>query len=347
MVTPKVSILTPAYNTGHLIHRLLESVLLQDYPLVEMIVVDDGSTDNTRQVVESFIPRFAARAQTLTAERPKLCQENAESGDTSPIPILTAAEWSLSCVSLPHKGQSNAINHGLKLVTGDYLIWPDSDDHFASPHALSRMVQTLADSGEAYTLVRCATNYLSDDCETLLRQTAVDDNFHREELFEDALTNQNHYMWGAGNYMCRMTDLRRVVPGLDIYTAPTAGQNWQLHLPLLYAGRCVSIDEPLYNIVERNMSHSRGFFQGFRELVSKNDIYESTVMATLDRIVTMPEEERIRYRRTVRRHFNYRRLLLSLRHQQHWAILRYYLLMGSERKSLRWLVSSYRKYRRQ
>lgn len=347
MVTPKVSILTPAYNTGHLIHRLLESVLLQEYPLVEMIVVDDGSTDNTRQVVESFIPRFAARAQTLTAERPKLCLENAESGDTSPTPTLTAAEWSLSCVSLPHKGQSNAINHGLKLVTGDYLIWPDSDDHFASPHALSRMVQTLADSGEAYTLVRCVTNFFDDDSQTLLRQTVADDNFHREELFEDALTNQNHYMWGAGNYMCRMADLRRVVPDLDIFTAPTAGQNWQLHLPLLYAGKCVSIDEPLYSITERSRSHSRGQFLGYEGLMAKNAVYELTVLSTIDRIASMPDEERARHRHKVRQHFNYRRLLLSLRHQQHWAILRYYLLMGSERKSLRWLVSSYRKYRRQ
>ena len=50
-----VSIITPCYNTGHLIHRLLESVLIQDYPHVEMLVVDDGSTDKTKDVILSYL----------------------------------------------------------------------------------------------------------------------------------------------------------------------------------------------------------------------------------------------------------------------------------------------------
>ena len=50
-----VSILTPCYNGESFIHRLLDSILAQTYPDVEMIVVDDGSTDNTRELVEKWI----------------------------------------------------------------------------------------------------------------------------------------------------------------------------------------------------------------------------------------------------------------------------------------------------
>ena len=61
-----VSLLTPCYNAGHLIHRLLDSVLNQTYPFIEMIVIDDGSTDNSEQVIRSYISRFEERGYILS-----------------------------------------------------------------------------------------------------------------------------------------------------------------------------------------------------------------------------------------------------------------------------------------
>jgi glycosyltransferase involved in cell wall biosynthesis len=48
-----VSIVTPCYNTGKYVHRLLESVLNQTYPNIEMFVIDDGSSDNSAEIVKS------------------------------------------------------------------------------------------------------------------------------------------------------------------------------------------------------------------------------------------------------------------------------------------------------
>ena len=56
-----VNILTPAYNCASLITRLLDSVLEQTYPNIEMFVVDDGSTDDTANVVKSYINKFLDR----------------------------------------------------------------------------------------------------------------------------------------------------------------------------------------------------------------------------------------------------------------------------------------------
>ena len=60
-----VSIITPCFNGGMLIHRLLDSILKQDYSMIEMYVVDDGSIDNTRSVIESYIDRFTNKGYVL------------------------------------------------------------------------------------------------------------------------------------------------------------------------------------------------------------------------------------------------------------------------------------------
>ena len=53
-----VSIITPCYNTGNYVHRLLNSVLNQTYTQIEIIVLDDGSTDNTHEVCQGFADKF-------------------------------------------------------------------------------------------------------------------------------------------------------------------------------------------------------------------------------------------------------------------------------------------------
>ena len=62
---PLVSVLTPCYNSADFLHRLLDSILEQDYPSIEMYAIDDGSTDRTRQVIQTYIPVFQQRGYSL------------------------------------------------------------------------------------------------------------------------------------------------------------------------------------------------------------------------------------------------------------------------------------------
>ena len=105
-----VSLLTPCYNAGHLIGRLLDSVLSQTYPRVEMVVIDDGSTDCSAEIINSYVQKFSARG------------------------------YSLQYYYQPNSGQSVAIRNGLRIITGEYLAWPDSDDFYATSDAIAKMV---------------------------------------------------------------------------------------------------------------------------------------------------------------------------------------------------------------
>jgi glycosyltransferase involved in cell wall biosynthesis len=104
--TPLVSIVTPSYNQGRFIRRTIESVLNQSYPNIEYIVVDGASTDDTRQILESYDNRF---------------------------------QW----VSEPDDGQTNAINKGFARARGEIRAFLNSDD-VLDPDAVAQVVEYFA-----------------------------------------------------------------------------------------------------------------------------------------------------------------------------------------------------------
>ena len=89
----KISIITPSFNQARFIEQTILSVLRQDYPCVEHIVVDGGSTDGTIDIMRRY-------------------------------PHLI---WS----SEADNGQADALNKGLSKATGDIIGWINSDDYYA------------------------------------------------------------------------------------------------------------------------------------------------------------------------------------------------------------------------
>ncbi len=91
---PTVSVIIPTYNYGKYIERAIDSVFAQTYQDYEIIVVDDGSTDNTREIIET---RYKKKVRYFY-------QEN--------------------------KGPGAARNLGLRHMRGDFIVFLDSDDYF-------------------------------------------------------------------------------------------------------------------------------------------------------------------------------------------------------------------------
>lgn len=259
-----VSIITPCYNSGGFLHRLLDSILIQNYPFIEMYAVDDGSIDNTKEVIMNYIPKFNNKGYSLHY----LYQENS--------------------------GQSVAVNRALKKIKGDYLVWPDSDDFYATNDVISKMVDLLMGSDDSVGMIRCLPNYLDDKTLKTIREFEIMSHYN-EDLFEDCLYVRNGYFFLAGGYMVKTVVLDKCIINREIYTEKDAGQNWQLMLPLLYHYRCLTIKEKLHNVLCRKESHSRNQYKSYEDVCRKFLSYENTLVQTLKSMTFLCEEKQEAY----------------------------------------------------
>ena len=219
----RVSIVTPVYNGEKHLSQMLESVLLQTYGQIEMILVDDGSTDGTLELAESYRDKFAARGYEYHLIRAK------------------------------HKNAAGAINGGLPYVTGEYLIWPDSDD-VLKPESVERRVRFLQERPQ-YQCVRSQAEYFDISTgEILENREEKTGDLSKEDLFWDMLEIKTFVCCGC--YMLRSDRFFEIysdrhIPEYDV------GQNFQMLLPFLYRHRCPTIQEVLYRVAVRPDSHSR------------------------------------------------------------------------------------------
>jgi glycosyltransferase involved in cell wall biosynthesis len=118
----RISIITPSYNQGQFIEDAIRSVLIQNYPDFEHIVVDKCSTDDTLSIVKKY-PHI---------------------------------RW----ISEPDRGQSHALNKGFRMATGDVMAWLNCDDFYlpGAFHAAAAMLSYPAVDGVYSDLRFCDIN---------------------------------------------------------------------------------------------------------------------------------------------------------------------------------------------
>ncbi len=105
-IWPKISIITPSFNQGQYIEQTIQSIINQNYPNLEYIIIDGGSTDNTVEIIKKYESYISY--------------------------------W----VSEKDEGQTDAINKGLEKSTGDIINWLNSDDYLA-PNALHNIAASF------------------------------------------------------------------------------------------------------------------------------------------------------------------------------------------------------------
>ena len=130
-----ITVFTPAYNRGHLLHRVYESLCKQTFRDFEWVVVDDGSTDGTRKL---FQPN---ENETRSYESENL-NEN-ESGQTSDIRHQTS-NFPIRYIYQENGGKHRAINRGVKEAQGELFFIVDSDD-MLPPEALETVAKVYED----------------------------------------------------------------------------------------------------------------------------------------------------------------------------------------------------------
>ena len=109
---PKISVITPSFNQASFIEETVQSVLEQNYPNLEYLIMDGGSTDGTLDILKKY-------------------------------------EGSLRWISRKDRGQSDALNQGFRLATGEVLAFLNSDDRYERG-ALLRVGEFFADHPDVH-----------------------------------------------------------------------------------------------------------------------------------------------------------------------------------------------------
>jgi glycosyltransferase involved in cell wall biosynthesis len=173
---PLISVVTASLNQADYLERTLQSVAEQDYPTIEHIVVDGGSTDGSVEILERWTERLA--------------------------------RW----VSEPDSGQANAINKGLGWASGDIVAYINSDDYYL-PGAFAAAALAFEDPRIQWAAGRCRYEHTDGSLERLVipepprmpRRTMIAEtwyvpqasSFWRRQVFIEmgALREDLHYVF--------------------------------------------------------------------------------------------------------------------------------------------------------
>lgn len=237
----KVSIISPCYNGRKYISKYLESVLNQTYKNIELILVDDASSDNTGEIVLSFVEMFKKNGLSLVYIR---LNEN--------------------------KGQAAAINRGLDVFTGEYVTWMDSDDIYYT-EAIEKKVCYLEQNKDVDFVLNYGEVVSEDNLDVrinILKRSIPKGN---DNLFKDLIEEKN-VVFAPGTIMVRSKALKKSIPSLHIYES-REGQNWQLMLPLAFCCKYGYLNEVLFKYVVHKDSHSHTKRDYYEQVKRRENFY--------------------------------------------------------------------------
>lgn len=249
-----VSIISPCYNGEFFVGRFIESILNQTYDNIEFIIVNDGSTDRTEDVILFYKEAFEKKGYKFIY----LKQENA--------------------------GASAALNKALELFSGEFLSWPDSDD-FLPPDAISKLVQFL-DNNPSYGLVKGGTETVDNGTFAHRSYLAYEKPQKVGDFFFILLKH-----FAMGGYLVRSKFFRDVMPVPLIIQAPKEiGQQFQLLLPISYKYPCGFISDICYVYTVRLDSHSHTNHT-FEQIIKILDISDK-VLKNIAKDIDATDEQR-------------------------------------------------------
>lgn len=251
----RISVIIPCYNAEKFVDTGIASIYEQDYPDVELIIVNDGSTDQSEERILVWNDRFQQRGYQLKY----LCQEN--------------------------QGQAAATSLALKQVTGMYLTLLDADDYFL-PGSFQKRAQFL-DEHPDYAGVRSNGWMVRGEQKELF----ITSNEEKAitNMFDGLLFGRTNN-W-AGSYMIRTDALFAFYSDRNIYPS-RFGQNMQILLPVAYGRKFGYLDEPLMAYVLHEDSHSqaRSPEEQYQKDEANQQGYRDIYLHMLDMILKDPAE---------------------------------------------------------
>lgn len=275
-----VSLIIPCYNADKFLHNLINSILNQSYPKIECLFYDDGSTDNTENLILSYKSLFEAKGYHFYFHKQK---------NSKPASI---------------------INKGIKLIKGKYVSWPDSDDYYRDPNIIQEMVNKLNNSSDNYGGIRINATRKIENTDEEVGLLARDNWFKREDIFNDVLFEK--FIWYAPIcYMFKSDVLFNVLFEKSIYDNNHV-QNWQIYLPVFFSYKCLNLNKSGANYLVRENSISNSFY-GYEHFIEKEKKHLDIIISTLDRILFMKEKDKLKYKEKIYKFYYHKYINISYR----------------------------------
>lgn len=275
-----VSIISPCYNREKILWRFLDSVLDQTYKKIQLILIDDGSTDGTLSVIKEYISKF---------EKAGIRYEY---------------------YTKPNGGVSSSINEGLKYVKGEFLCWPDSDDWY-EPESIEKRVEFLNDHPE-FGIVSSDASAILSDGKTVLKESAAGNTLAKFESKQFELLLEGKSLICCICHMVRTEAFFLTHPGKRIFDS-RYGQNIQMLLPVYYSYDRGYIDEILahYLVLDSSLSHLN---TGYKEELAYRNSIELLTTETL-KSIPLSDNENKKYTEYCHVNNTRRRLILATKYE--------------------------------
>lgn len=253
-----VSILIPCYNGEIFLKRCFECILNQSYKKIEVIFVNDGSTDKSEEIAKIY--------------GKKLIKEG----------------YIFKYIYISNGGAASAINQALKEVTGEYIMLYDVDDIIFENAVLEKV--KFLENNKDYDMVRNNGYYVNNENIEVINGKFIDDNREKrnKNIFDDLiLGNTNN--WPA-SFMVRAKSLFDNIENRSIYISQF-GQNLQIMLPVAYFGKSGFIDKPLMKYVRHDNSHSS--YKDNKKRLKLINGYEENRVEIVKRLNISEQDKRI------------------------------------------------------
>ncbi len=166
---PLVSIITPSFNQAQFLEKTIQSVLTQDYPNIEYIVIDGGSKDGSIEIIKKYTLESDSLLSAFSGTGDLLPSQKQASG----IHSHKVSWW----VSEQDKGQTDAINKGFNRAQGEILAWINSDDTY-NPGAVSEAVKYLIENPEV-GMVYADCNFINEESKLIGKFKSAQTDYRR------------------------------------------------------------------------------------------------------------------------------------------------------------------------
>ena len=245
---PLISVITTCYNGEAFLRKYFDVLLGQTYKHIELIFVNDGSTDKTKNIIKGYLSKLERE------------------GIKAQIIHFTQ-----------NMGTSFAINEGLKHFSGKYLMFLDSDDIMYPNHIMEKI--KFLENNKEYAWAVCLINK-TDKTKKLLGKLQIKHSAKTENLFERFILCKDVYFTPIG-FVYRSSCFLEANPTRSLFIS-RVGPNWQILLPMAYKYNCAFIDKLLGDYIVRKNSSSH-----LERRINKKERYlgrKTVLLETIKRI---------------------------------------------------------------